>query len=103
MIELIPWMLILVWSHPDRSDDIDIQREHQLFASADECRMQGANKVAGVEMYHLEHGGAKVTFACVPVPSSAEYEALYAKIYDAKRQEDREMPKKPDPSTGDGQ
>lgn len=103
MIELVPWMLILVWWHPDHPGDIDIQREHHLFTSDAECRMRGENRVAGVEMYHLEHGGAKVTYACVPVPDSAEYDALFANIDEANRQEDIEMPKKSDPTAGDGQ
>ena len=103
MIELVPWMLILVWWHPDEPGKFEIERGPYLFESEDECRIHGDNRVAGVDMYHLEHGGVKVSYDCTAVPASAEYDALYAKIDDAKRQEDREMPKKSDPTAGDGQ
>jgi hypothetical protein len=103
MIELVPWMLILVWWHPDDPGTFDVRREPHLFASEAECRMHGANRVAGTEMYHLEHGDAKVTFHCTPVPGSAEYDALFAAIDEAKGQDEPEMQNNPDATPGEGQ
>lgn len=103
MIELVPWMLILVWWHPDEPGKFDILRDPHLFVSEAECRTQGANRVAGGEMYHLEHGGAKVTYHCTTVPSSAEYDALFAEIEEAKRQDTTEMQNHSDTTAGEGQ
>jgi len=103
MIELIPWMLILFWSHPDEPDKVEARREHHLFASEEDCRMHGENRVAGTEMYHLEHGGAKVSFACMPVPDSTEYEALFEKLDQQNRQEDTEMKNESGATAGAGQ
>jgi hypothetical protein len=103
MIELVPWMLILVWWHPDEPGKFDIRREPHLFASEAECRAQGANRVSGTAMYHLEHGGAKVTYHCTKVPDSAEYDALFAATDEAERQDEPEMQNNSDATTGEGQ
>lgn len=103
MIELVPWMLILVWWHPDEPGTFDIRREPHLFASEEECRIHGSNRVAGTEMYEREHGGAKVTYHCTTVPGSAEYDALFAAIDEAQRQDETKMHKNPDSAAGEGQ
>jgi hypothetical protein len=103
MIELVPWMLILVWWHPDEPGKFEIERQPHLFASEDECRMQGANRVAGVDMYQIEHAGMKVTYHCTKVPGSAEYDALFAEIDEANRQDNTDMQKNPDTTAGEGQ
>ena len=103
MIELVPWMLILVWWHPDEPDRFEIRREPHLFASEADCQLQGANRVAGTAMYHLEHGGMKVTYHCTTVPGSAEYDALFAEFDEAKRQDKTQMQKNPDTTAGEGQ
>ena len=103
MIELVPWMLILVWWHPDHPGKFEIERQPRLFASEDECRMDGENRAAGVEMYHLEHNGMKVTYHCTPVPGSAEYDVLFAEIDEANRQDKTDMQKNPDSTAGEGQ
>ena len=78
-------MLVLVWWHPDEPGTLDIRREPHLFASEQDCQAEGANRVAGVEMYHLEHNGVKVSFACMPVPAHAEYDRLFAELDEERR------------------
>lgn len=101
MIELVPWMLILVWWHPDEPGQFEVRREPHLFASADDCRIAGENRVAGTDMYHLEHAGMKVTYHCTTVPGSAEYDALFAQIDEARRQDKTDMQETPDRPAGE--
>ncbi len=103
MIELVPWMLILVWWHPDAPGKFEIEREQRLFATEDACRSAGANRVAGAGMYHLEHSDAKVSYTCMTVPDSAEYDALFAEFHEHNRQDTAKMQMNPDSATGEGQ
>lgn len=103
MIELVPWMLILVWWHPDEPGRFELRREPYLFASEDACRIAGANRVAGSEMYQLEYAGLKATYHCTTVPGSAEYDALFAEIDKARRQDNTNMQKTPDRPAGERQ
>lgn len=96
-------MLILVWWQPDEPGRLEVLREPQLFASEDDCRREGANRAAGTEMYHLEHAGMKVAYHCTTVPGSAEYDALFAQIDEARRQDTTDMQKTPPRSAGEGQ
>lgn len=103
MIELVPWMLILVWWHPEEPGVFEIAREHHLFASKDACLTAGENRVAGVDMYDLEHSGAKVSYTCMTVPDSAEYDVLFAEFHEHNRQDTAKMQMNPDSATGEGQ
>ncbi len=103
MIEIVPWMLILVWWHPDEPGEFRVRREPHLFADEEQCQLHGANRVAGVEMYHLEHVGAKVTYHCTKVPGSAEFDTLIADIDEAKGQDKTEMLTNSDTTSGEGQ
>jgi hypothetical protein len=103
MIEFIPWMLILVLWRPDEPGVFDIQRESHLFVSEEACRSAGENRVAGVDMDHREHSGAKVSYTCMTVPDSAEYAVLFAEFDEQNRQDKTNMQMTPDSATGEGQ
>lgn len=72
MIEFIPYMLIILWWHPDEPGAFELERWDGLFASEQECRAAGIDREAGVEMYSLEHHGAKAKHFCLPMPSDDE-------------------------------
>jgi hypothetical protein len=80
MIEFIPYMLIILWWHPDEPGAFELERWDGLFATEAECRAAGADREAGVEMYSLEHYGAKVKHFCLPAPSGDEVEQAFEAV-----------------------
>ena len=106
MIELIPWMLILVWWDPSEPTRYEVQREARLFADEETCRLYGNERVATVKNQAQEFGGVQVRYSCMEVPDSWEYDRLFADI-DAKRREGTggaiNPDDAPDPSAGQGQ
>jgi hypothetical protein len=80
MIEFVPYMLIILWWHPDHPGTFDLERKHQLFPTEEACRVVGENYEAGVEMYSLEHGGAKVKYYCLSAPSGDEIEKTFLEL-----------------------
>lgn len=80
MIEFVPYMLIILWWHPEHPGTFDLERKQQLFATEEACRVVGENYEAGVDMYSLEHDGAKVKYYCLPVPSGDEVERAFEEL-----------------------
>jgi hypothetical protein len=110
VIDIIPWMLVLVWWHPDEPGRFAIRREPHLFADEATCRLYGNEWVAGVRMYAMEYGYVKVDYACMPVPSAEEFDNLYAELEEERRwqeaprpQEAPAAPQEPDDTPGEGQ
>jgi hypothetical protein len=87
MIEIVPWMLILVWWDPKEPGQFEVRREAHLFADEATCRLYGNERVVTVSMYESEYDYVKVTYACMPVPGSQEFDQLYADIEDQRREE----------------
>ncbi|MDM7957355.1 hypothetical protein [Blastomonas sp.] len=77
MIELIPYMLMLVWPAPDQPGGFEIERVASLFASEADCDQAAAQLVA-------DASGRAMAHRCLPVPNTTEYDRLFAQI-DAKR------------------
>ncbi|PLK24984.1 hypothetical protein C0V72_02950 [Porphyrobacter sp. TH134] len=104
MIEIIPWMLVLVWWDPKEPGRFEVQREPHLYADEATCQLYGNERVAGVKMYDYEHGYVKVTYKCLPVPKSEEFDRLYADIDEERREaQAAEAAQSATPSPGEGQ
>lgn len=73
MIELIPFMLILVWPVPGQPDGMEIERVRQLFASAEHCERAALAERQGPR-------GAPITHQCFAMPGSEEYDRLFAQM-----------------------
>lgn len=73
MIELVPYMLMLVWAAPDQPGGFEIERVASLFASEADCDQAAAQLVA-------EASGKAMAHRCLPVPKTGEYDRLFAQI-----------------------
>lgn len=73
----VPYMLLLVWWHPDHPGQSEVERSQGLFATASECAEMGKDRVERVAMYHLEHNGMKVAYQCLQVPHPDEHDAAW--------------------------
>lgn len=73
MIELIPFMLVLVWPVPDRPGGVEIERVRQLFASAEHCERAALAQRQGPR-------GAPIGHQCFAMPGSEEYDRLFAQM-----------------------
>ncbi len=73
MIELVPYMLMLVWAEPDQPGGFEIERVASLFASAADCDKAASELVA-------DASGKPMAHRCLPVPQTGEYDRLFAQI-----------------------
>ncbi len=103
MIEIIPWMLVLVWWHPEEPGRVEIRREPHLFADEATCRMYGNERVATVKMYDVEYDHVRVTYSCMPVPGSEEYDRMLGDIDGKASEQEATSPEAADRSAGEGQ
>ncbi|PXW77627.1 hypothetical protein C7451_104122 [Blastomonas natatoria] len=71
MIELIPYLLVLVWPVPDQPGRVEIERVRQLFASAQDCERAALAQRQGPR-------GAPTGHQCFAMPGSEEYDRLFA-------------------------
>lgn len=80
MMELIPWMLVMVWFHPIDSDPIQIERVPMLYFDEAECRAAGARRIAEVDAQTAEHNGVKPAYSCFQVPEPQEYDRVFSQL-----------------------
>ena len=78
MVELIPYMLIILGWHPDRPGDIDLQRPGIVFASEGDCSGVGDDLAAKMTLAAADKSGARYTHRCLAVPGADEFDAMLA-------------------------
>lgn len=77
MIEFAPFMLILLWWHPDEPGQFRIERFDRLYAAEADCRSAGKAEEARVDSQERKHLGGKLTSFCLPMPSNSEVQEAF--------------------------
>ena len=62
MIEIVPYILVIIGFHPDGGQPRLV--EFRRFESQEECEMQGSEYVAQREIYKVEFGGERFRYFC---------------------------------------
>ncbi|MFV0645559.1 MAG: hypothetical protein ACK5NN_13855 [Sphingomonadaceae bacterium] len=87
MIELIPFMLIVLQWHPDHPGQFVVERRLVLFETEQACKEAGVEYVEGHEEYSFEYGGAHFSYKCLPLPDPSEYDEMLKEIENRVRDE----------------
>lgn len=77
MIEIIPYMLIILGFHPDHPDEVGIERPQFLFVSKQECDEAGVRMTDRMNEAAADKSGARYEFRCLETPAPTEYEDAF--------------------------
>ena len=77
MIEILPYMLIILGFHPDHPGEIGVERPQILFVSKQECEQAGARMTDRMNEAAADKSGARYEFRCLEAPADTEYEDAY--------------------------
>jgi len=80
MIEIVPVMLFILGSHPDRPGKLDLQRPEVVFTSMDDCEEAGAKIAERMVQAASDKSGANYEHRCMAVPSAEEFEAAFKQL-----------------------
>lgn len=72
MIELVPYMLMLVLGAPGQPGGVTVERVARLYASEAECKAAGADRIAGSDRVRA--------WQCLAVPDRKEFDRLFERI-----------------------
>lgn len=72
MIELVPYMLMLVLGAPGQPGEVTIERVNRLYASEAECKAAGIDRMAGSDRI--------TAWQCMAVPDRKEFDRLFERL-----------------------
>lgn len=73
MIELVPYLLLLVWPAPDQPGGLRIERVPEVYADAAACEAAAIAQVAAVR-------GGNAAHRCLPLPPREEFDRLFKQL-----------------------
>ncbi len=80
MVELIPFLLLLLEWHPDRPHDITVTRVEQVFPDEESCELEGLHRYSEAMLFN-EEDGKEFDYTCQPLPSQAEIEEMIERTF----------------------
>ncbi len=103
MNEFIPYILLLIWWHPDHPGKFEIERRSGAFESLEECQKHGVEAVEGRKIYKQEYGGTEFYYKCIASSSNQEQEDAWANVMERleyeRAERDKEEAEKQKPQT----
>jgi hypothetical protein len=71
MIEILPYILLMIEWHPDHPGKMLVSK-HNVVIGAEQCQRELVEASERFKLYEFERGGSKLHFECIVAPSHAE-------------------------------
>lgn len=80
MIEVLPYILVILGWHPDKPGEISFERPEIVFTSVERCEESGAQMATRMTESARDKSGAIYQHRCMAFPSREELDAAFEQL-----------------------